>query len=384
MKNNKNSFYLEKYLSGSYDNCGDFKAFNPSFINHPWRWEDPELNSLLAKANIELGALNSYSELIKKIDVYIVMHIQVEANKSNKIEGTHTTIQEDMMDIEDVLPERKDEILEIQNYVSALNHGIKRITFDDFPFSSRLIRELHKILLTGVRGEHKTPGEFRLTQNFIGGTRPSNAAYVPPAVNRLPELMSDFDKFMHENMNIPVLVKLAMLHYQFETIHPFLDGNGRTGRLIIPLYLLSTQELTKPCFYISSFFDSHKDEYYSKLQRVRTHNEILEWIKFFLKASIDTAIEARRKFQGALAIQERYQNYLMRKQYSTDTLRKIILFMYEKPVSDAITISKSIDISIPTVNKHLKTLLHDGLITEITGNRRNKIYVLHEYINVFN
>lgn len=381
---NTNKFFsLENYKSGTYDDCGDFKAFNPSFINQTWNWADADLNYLLAEANKELGALNTYSELIENIDVYILMHIQVEANKSSRIEGTRTSIEEDMMNIDDVLPEKKDDVQEIQNYVTALNYGIDRIQNDEFPFTSRLIRELHEKLMAGVRGQHKTPGEFRHSQNFIGGSRPSNAAYVPPTVNRLPELMSDFDKFMNSDFNMPILMKLAIMHYQFETIHPFLDGNGRTGRLIIPLYLLSSKEITKPCFYISSYFETNKDDYYKLLQNVRTNSEIIPWIKFFLRASIETAKSAKDKFKRALQVQRDYQNYLMQKRYSTETLREIISYMYRNPVTSALQISKHINVSLPTVNKHLSTLRTDGVIDEITGNKRNKLYALRKYIKAF-
>lgn len=383
MNNKFDKHYLEEYKSGHYDDCGDFKAFNPSFINHTWLWENAELNSLLAKANKELGALNTYSELVDNIDVYILMHIRVDANKSSKLEGTHTNLEDDMMNLEDVLPEKRNDVQEIQNYVNAMRYGIKRISDDDFPFTSRLIRELHKILMDGVRGQHKTPGEFRYTQNFIGGTMPSNAIYVPPAVHRLPNLISDLDRFLNNMDNLPILIKLAFLHYQFETIHPFLDGNGITGRLIIPLFLLSSKEISKPCFYISNYFEEHKDEYYSKLQRVRTHSEIIPWIKFFLTASIETAVDAKQKFQNALNTQKRYQTYLMEKRYSTKTLRDIISYMYTDPVTNSFTISESISTSVTTVNKHLKTLLDDGIIDELTGNRRNKVYALRDYINAF-
>ena len=166
---------LESYVSGTYRNNGDFKSFCPSPINSIWTWSDIELNFLLSEANKELGGLNTYSELIPDIDIYIRMHIRTEANKSNKIEGTNTSIEEDMMKAEDISPEKRDDVQEVNNYISAMNYGIKRIVDDEFPFTSRLITEMHEILLQGVRGEHKTPGEFRRSQNFIGGSRPSNA-----------------------------------------------------------------------------------------------------------------------------------------------------------------------------------------------------------------
>lgn len=373
---------LEKYTSGSYKSQGDYKTFQPSLINCDWTWENSELNYLLAEANKEIGGLNTYSELISNIDVYILMHIQVEAHKSNRIEGTKTSIEEDMMDIEDVLPEKKDDVEEIKNYVKALNYGIKRISTDDFPFTSRLIKELHKILLSGVRGEYKTPGAFRTSQNWIGGSMPSNAVYVPPASVDLPDLISDLDKFINLCPEIPALIKIAMIHYQFETIHPFLDGNGRIGRLIIPLYLLAQKELTKPCFYISDYFECNKTEYYNHLQNTRINNNMISWIKFFLRASIETAQTAKTKFKKAIEQQEEYTSYLVLKR-SSDSLQKIIQAMYKTPVASVNTLSATTGLSIPTINKNLKILLADKIIVELTGNRRNRSFALYKYINVF-
>ncbi|MGI6766861.1 MAG: Fic family protein [Lentihominibacter sp.] len=374
---------LEKFKSGTYDNYGDYMAFRPSEINHAWTWESSKLNFLLAEANKELGGLNTYSELISDIDLYILMHIQVEANKSNKIEGTKTSIEEDMMDIEDVSPERRDDVQEIQNYVKAMNYGIKRIVEDDFPFTTRLICELHAIILDGVRGKHKGPGEFRKSQNWIGGSMPSNALYVPPAHINLPELLSDFDKFINSTNEIPALVKVAMIHYQFETLHPFLDGNGRIGRLIIPLFLLSSKELSKPCFYISDYFERNRSEYYEKLQKVRTDNDMIGWIAFFLRASIETARSAKEKFKNAVRQQDTYNEYLISKRGSSDSLSLIIHAMYKHPVATTRRICIETGLSSPTVNKYLKTLLNDNIVVEITGNKRNRVFALFDYINVF-
>lgn len=237
---------MQRFKSGTYINQNDFKAFMPTYINESWEWEDTDINMLLEEASRELGGLNSFSDLIPNIDVYIKMHIKTEANKSSKIEGTKTSIEEDFMSIEDIVPEKRDDYEEVHNYIKALNYGIDRILIDDFPLCNRLICEIHEKLMQGVRGKYKTPGEFRKSQNWIGGTKPSDALYVPPRIVEMPDLMSDFEKFINnDNLRVPHLVKIAILHYQFETIHPFLDGNGRIGRLIIPLYLLSKGVLEK-------------------------------------------------------------------------------------------------------------------------------------------
>lgn len=375
---------LEKYKSGAYRNQGDFSSFIPSPINTDWTWETPKVNALLNRASSELGGLNSFAELVPDIDTYIMMHIQVEANKSNRIEGTNTTIEEDMMPIEDVNPEHRDDALEVSNYITALNYGIKRIQEDDFPFTTRLLREIHAILLKGVRGEHKTPGEFRTSQNFIGGSMPSNARYVPPAVVDMQDALNDFDNFMNrEGDNLPVLIRLAMLHYQFETIHPFLDGNGRIGRIMIPLYLLSQRELAKPCFYISYYFEEHRQEYYEALQNVREKNDMIGWICFFLTASIETAQTAKKKFRLAVEQVNRYKEYLMGKRSGADSLRSVIRAMYSQPVTTVSQLTFSTKLSPATINNAVKILTADHVLQELTGNRRNRIFVLKDYLRVF-
>ena len=231
---------INTFKSGNYRKQDDYSTFLPTLINHSWGWSDPKLNILLEQASSELGSLNAFSDLIPNVDIYIEMHIRTEANKSNKIEGTKTSIEEDLLPVEDVAPEKRDDYQEVQNYIVALNYGINRIVKDDFPLCNRLVCEIHYKLLQGVRGEHKTPGEFRRSQNWLGGSKPSDAVYVPPSIIDLPDLMSDWEKFINnDDCSVPHLIKIAILHYQFETIHPFLDGNGRIGRLIIPLYLLS-------------------------------------------------------------------------------------------------------------------------------------------------
>ncbi len=374
---------LEKYRSGTYRNQGDFSSFIPSPIDMEWTWESPKINMLLNKASNELGGLNTFAELVPDIDTYIRMHIQVEANKSNRIEGTNTSIEEDMMPLEDVLPEHRDDAREVSNYILALNYGIKRIQEDDFPFTTRLLREIHHILLMGVRGEHKTPGEFRISQNFIGGSMPSNAKYVPPAVIDMHAALSDFDKFMNREDNLPVLVRLAMMHYQFESIHPFLDGNGRIGRIMIPLYLLSRKELAKPCFYISYYFEEHRQEYYEALQNVREKNDMIGWVCFFLNASIETAQTAKRKFRMAVDQVNRYKDYLLSKRSGTESLQKVIMAMYSLPVAPVSRLVELTCLSPATVNSVVKTLTTDGILIEMTGNRRNRIFVLKDYLKVF-
>ncbi len=375
---------MNTFRSGVYQDQGDYKSFLPTLVNHSWEWTDAELNILLERASSELGSLNAFSDLIPNIDIYIRMHIKTEANKSNKIEGTKTSIEEDLLPVEDIVPEKRDDQQEVHNYIKALNYGIKRISDDDFPLCNRLICEIHKLLLSGVRGKYKTPGEMRKSQNWIGGSKPSDAVYVPPNIVDLPDLMSDLEKFINvDNWNVPNLIKIAILHYQFETIHPFLDGNGRIGRLIIPLYLLDKNMLSKPCFYISDFFEKHRTEYYDALNRVRLNNDLIGWIKFFLRAVIETAKSAKLKFKRVtIYVKETEEKALKLGGRSENTLKVLRLF-YDEPVLDSSTIINKTGISKRTLDSIIKRFYENNILGELTGYSRNRVFVLAEYLKIF-
>lgn len=375
---------MNTFRSGVYQDQGDYKSFLPTLVNHSWEWTDAELNILLERASSELGSLNAFSDLIPNIDIYIRMHIKTEANKSNKIEGTKTSIEEDLLPVEDIVPEKRDDQQEVHNYIKALNYGIKRISDDDFPLCNRLICEIHKLLLSGVRGKYKTPGEMRKSQNWIGGSKPSDAVYVPPNIVDLPDLMSDLEKFINvDNWNVPNLIKIAILHYQFETIHPFLDGNGRIGRLIIPLYLLDKNMLSKPCFYISDFFEKHRTEYYDALNRVRLNNDLIGWIKFFLRAVIETAKSAKLKFKRVtIYVKETEEKALKLGGRSENTLKVLRLF-YDEPVLYSSTIINKTGISKRTLDSIIKRFYENNILDELTGYSRNRVFVLAEYLKIF-
>ncbi len=375
---------LEKFIAGTYTQHKEYKAFLPVPINNSWEWDNAEVSALLEQASMEFGGLNSFSDLIPNIDMYITMHIYTEANKSSKIEGTKTSIQEDLLSIEDISPEKRNDYVEVHNYINALNYGIKRIVEDDFPLSNRLICEMHEILMQGVRGERKTPGEFRRSQNWIGGTMPSNAVYVPPHIMYLGELLSDFEKFIHnDKLHVPHLIKVALLHYQFESIHPFLDGNGRIGRLLIPLYLLSKGILAKPCFYISDYLEKHRDAYYEALDRVRLKNDITHWIKFFLQACIYTAQGAKHKFKQVVALVEDYNNRLAEISGKYVNNKAILETFYADPLQSSREIQEKTELTNPTVTRALKQMLECGILSEITGYSRNRVYALKEYFLIF-
>ena len=375
---------MNTFHSGNYISQGDYTSFSPTLINHSWRWNDAELNILLEQASSELGSLNAFSDLIPNIDIYIRMHIKTEANKSNKIEGTKTSIEEDLLPAEDIAPEKRDDQQEVRNYIKALNYGIKRILGDDFPLCNRLICEIHKLLLSGVRGKYKTPGEIRKSQNWIGGSKPSDAVYVPPSIIELPDLMSDFEKFINtDDWNVPNLIKIAILHYQFETIHPFLDGNGRIGRLIIPLYLLDKNMLSKPCFYISDFFEKHRTEYYDALNRVRLNNDLIGWIKFFLKAVIETAKSAKVKFKNVTDYVKDTEERALKLGGRPENILRVLRLFYDNPLLSSSVIAKETGISKGTVDNIIKKLYGDNILVEVTGYSRNRLFALMDYLKIF-
>lgn len=374
---------LEEYKSGEYKQGTGYKAFLPSNINYNWGWNDTKLDSLLAEANRQIGELNAYSLLLPNVDLYIKMHVKIEANKSSKIEGTRTTIEEDLSDLQDINPEKRDDWEEVQNYVKATNYGIERIN-DGFPVCNRLIRDIHRILLNGVRGEKKTPGEFRISQNWIGGTMPSTAAYVPPLVEDVADCLKDLELFINnEEIDTPDLIKIAIIHYQFESIHPFLDGNGRIGRLLIPLYLQSKKYLDNPCLYISFFFEKNRDLYYQKLNDVRVKNDIIGWIKFFLEGIIETAKIAKEKFKKVVELTKKIDVQITDLKVKYDNAKKIIDYFYDEPYTSRKKISEALQMPESTVNGVINELKSANIIRETTGYSRNQIFVFSEYVEIF-
>lgn len=264
---------IKDFVAGTYQRGYEYTYFLPEKVDLPFYWTDKKINELLELAAIKLGELNSFSKLIPDVDMFILMHVVKEAVVSSYIEGTKTNIEEALFDEKEILPEKKDDWLEVNNYVNAINSAIEEL--NTLPISNRLIRNAHRTLLASGRGERKTPGEFRRSQNWIGGASLNDATFIPPRHEDLPDLMSDFEIFLNNNeISVPHLVKIAIAHYQFETIHPFLDGNGRIGRLLITLYLVSTKLLDAPLLYLSDFFNKNKELYYDKLMMVRSKNDL--------------------------------------------------------------------------------------------------------------
>lgn len=373
---------MKNYKSGNYQNQGYYKSFQPSLINTQWLLDDMELQSLLSQADRHLGRLDMYSEYIPNIDLFISMHVVKEATQSSKIEGTQTNIEEALMDEEDIVLDKRDDWEEIQNYIQAMQTAIKQL--ETLPFSSRLIKETHKTLLQGVRGENKMPGEFRTSQNWIGGASISDATFIPPVHSSISELMGDLEKFAHnEEFYFPDLLKIALIHYQFETIHPFLDGNGRVGRLLITLYLVDKTILKKPILYLSDFFEKNRQLYYDNLMNVRTKNDLKQWFKFFLVGVIETAKKGVSTFDDLLKLKKEIEESVQQVSKRSTSILKILDYLYQKPILDAQKAGKITNVSVSTAYKIIEEMVTLGILKEITGGKRGKIYTFDKYIKLF-
>lgn len=372
---------MEQFNSGQNINQGYYKCFQPEFINRNWEINDMSVLQLLSKADRNLGRLDMYSEYVN-LDLFIQMHIAKEATQSSKIEGTQTNIEDAFLDKEDIHSEKRNDWEEVQNYISAMNEAVKML--HTLPFSSRLIKQTHKILLQGVRGEHKLPGEYRTSQNWIGGASIDDAVFVPPIHSIVNELMSDIEKFANDELNpLPDLLKIALIHYQFETIHPFLDGNGRVGRLLITLYLVDKGILKQPVLYLSDFFERNRTLYYDNLMRVRTHNDINQWFKFFLTGVIETAKNGVTTFDGILQLQKTIDSKLKEIGSRSVDANKVVEYLYTKPIVDANTASKITGKSLKSTYSLLLLLEELEIVKEITGAQRGKLYMFEDYVNLF-
>lgn len=373
---------MRNFKSGNIVNLGYYKCFIPEMIHRQWIIDDMELIQLLSEADRQLGKLDMYSNYIPNIDLFISMHVTKEATQSSKIEGTQTNIEEALLDKEDIPLDKRDDWEEIQNYINALQWAVKAL--ETLPFSTRLIRDTHKILLQGVRGEKKQPGEFRTSQNWIGGNNINNALFIPPAHTYIADLMGDIELFLHnEKIYFPELLKIALVHYQLETIHPFLDGNGRIGRLIIPIYLVSKDILKKPILYLSDFLENNRRIYYEKLMIAREKNDINQWFKFFLSGIIETSKKEINTFDGIMNLQK--ENDIKIQQFGSRAAnaQKIINYLYQKPVINAETVSKITNISMPSSYKLINEMEKINVLKEITGYQRGRNYIFNDYINLF-
>lgn len=370
------------FKSGSIRKQKNYESFLPSFINQNFKWQSSKVDLLLSEANRYLGELNAISKRLPDIDFYVHMHIMKEATTSNQIEGTRTSINEAILPEEEVALEVIDDWHEIQNYSKALKYSIEKLA--QLPLSLRLLKQTHKVLLTGVRGEHKEPGEIRRSQNWIGGSNIESAFFIPPHHNDLADLLSDFEKFIHnDELDLPHLIKAAILHYQFETIHPFLDGNGRLGRLLIILYLIDKGILEKPVLFISNYFYKYRSSYFDSLTLVRTQSDMDHWLKFFLVGVRDTAQESIKILDAIFSLRKISLEKIP-KSSKAKNMKLILDLFFEYPILNGKQIMEKSELSAPTVNSVLKDLIKLHIIEETTRQKRNKIYQFSEYLKLFN
>ena len=341
------------------------------------------LTSRFGEASLIVGRLDGMTAILPDIPIFLYTYVRQEALLSSQIEGTQSSLSDLLLFEFDGVPGPPlGDVQEVSNYVSAMSHGLTRIT-NGFPLSQRLMREIHEILLSKGRGRTKLPGEFRRSQNWVGGSRPGNAIYVPPPPNHIADLMSDLERFIHtDHPKYPPLIKAGLMHVQFETIHPFLDGNGRLGRLLITLLLCSSGLLKHPILYLSLYFKTYKSHYYRLLQRVRTHGDWEAWLEFFLEGVIHTskhAIETAQKIRELF--EKDHERIKQSGRFASSSLR-VHRVLQERPLFSASYVSKNAGISLPTVYSAIRHLQDIGVVREVTGKRKDRIFAYYEYYRI--
>lgn len=374
---------IKDFRAGKYSKGYKYEYFMPEKINHSFFWTDEYINELLEKASLKLGELNAFSRFIPDTGMFIIMHIFKEAVVSSRIEGTRTQIEEALIEEQEINPEKRDDWKEVNNYVTAMKGAIENLR--KLPLSNRLIRDTHKALLASVRGEHKSPGEFRQSQNWIGGASLADAVFIPPAHTEMPDLLTDFESFLNnDKIKIPHLVRIAIAHYQFETIHPFLDGNGRIGRLLITLYLVSSGMLEEPLLYLSEFFEKNKTLYYDNLTMVRTKNDLGQWIKFFLTGVIQTAENAVNTLKKIIQMKETIERERILKMGKRSRQAMVLLHhLFKKPVTSVKAVQSITGLSPKAANDLVQAFMKEKLLVETTGYQRNRIFLFEEYLKMF-
>jgi len=359
-----------------------YEYFLPALINRDFNIENKKILIALEEATRLIGELNAYGSLIPDIDFFIQMHVASEAVSSSKIEGTKTGMDEALLEEDEIDPEKRDDWQEVKNYILATNKTVDNL--NKLPVSVRLIKKTHKILLSGVRGKHKMPGEIRTSQNWIGGASINSAHFVPPHHQHLSMLLSDWEIFWHNNsLDIPVLIKIAIGHFQFETIHPFLDGNGRIGRLLISLQLIEKGFLKNPVLYISNFFETYRQDYYDSLDKVRRDNNLDQWILFFLEGVIETSKNSKKTFENILKMRENFEVRISSLGRKAGRGRSLLIYLFSDPIIKIKDIEKVLDIQYVAANNLVQDFVSLKILKEKTGYSRNRLFVMEDYIKLF-
>jgi Fic family protein len=363
-----------------------FQAFVPHPLPpNPPLALDSEHYDLLEKANRALGRLDGVTMLLPDTSLFLYLYVRKEALLSSQIEGTQSSFSDLLLFESDEVPGVPlDDVREVSSYVAAMLYGLQRLR-EGFPLSSRLLREIHGILLATGRGSERTPGEFRQSQNWIGGTRPGNALLVPPPPADVLDCMSALERFLHDDpVRTPVLIKSALAHVQFETIHPFLDGNGRLGRLLITFLLCAEGALTEPLLYLSLYFKTHRTTYYDLLQRVRTDGDWESWLRFFLAGVHETAEQAALAARRILQLFERDRRRIEQIGRAAGSALRVHQMLQGRPYLSIPAAAEQLDLSAPTVATAVNHLQRLGIVSELTGRRRNRLYLYGEYLGILN
>jgi Fic family protein len=341
------------------------------------------LMPMIEQANRALGRLDGITSILPSPPLFLFMYVRKEALLSSQIEGTQSSLSDLLLFENDEIPfVSLDDVQEVSNYVAAMNHGLKRLR-DDFPLSLRLIREIHEILLRKGRGSSRQPGEFRTSQNWIGGTRPGNALYVPPPPNELTACLDNFEKFLHD-ANTPTLLRAALAHVQFESIHPFLDGNGRLGRLLITFMLCAEGALREPMLYLSLYFKQRRKQYYDLLQAVRDRGDWEAWIEFFLSGVIETATEAVETARQLLMLFEDDRARIRALGRPARSMLRVHDLLQRQPIIGIVPASRQLNVTHPTVMKAIAHLQELKIIHELTGRRRGRLFAYSRYMTILN
>jgi len=381
---------MKRGLTGYYHTTRATGEEVRAFVPHPLPPHPPlELTGsrvrLMEQATLALGRLDSISLLLPDPDIFLYAYVRREALLSSQIEGTQSSLAKLLLfELNDAPGAPVEDVVEVSNYVKALEHGLNRLR-EGFPLSNRLIREMHAVLLSRGRGSEKLPGEFRRTQNWIGGTRPGNAHFAPPPPERVNDCMADLERFLHDrNSSYPAIVRAALAHVQFETIHPFLDGNGRIGRLLIAFILHHEGVLQRPLLYLSLYFKQHRQEYYRLLDLVRVEGDWEAWLDFFLEGVLHTAQNAVETAQRLVALFEDDAQAIQHTQRAASTALRVFHALCQRPILTLKRVCERTGLSFPAVSRGMQTLLRLGIAREITGHKRRRMFAYDRYLAILN